>query len=164
MERAEILKQNGYDFLWVRKDGKKPELWMWNVPNETEAQKQIADQAFGDVLVAGYGLGVVQKLLLENPKVEKVVTCEINPSVIEANRKAYGQLYGDVVICDFYQFQARGKFDCVVGDIWEDIMPEYLGDYLAFKNKAQSLLKNGGKILAWGQDYFEYKLKESVEE
>jgi spermidine synthase len=91
--------------------------------------------------------------------VTRVVTCEINPQVIEANKKRYGRLWGDVILCDFYKFQSRKKFDCIVGDIWVDIMPEYFRDYLAFCKKAQSLLKDGGKILGWGQDYFEYKLE-----
>ena len=159
MERAEILRQNGYDFLWIRDGSGKPDLWMWDVPTEVRAQKQIADQAWGEVLVAGYGLGLVQKLLLENPKVTRVVTCEIEPQVVKANKKRYGKLWGEVVLGDFYRFSSQKKFDCVIGDIWLDIMPEYLGDYLAFRKKAQSLVKKGGKILGWGLDYFEYKLK-----
>ena len=159
MERAEILRQNGYDFLWIKKDGGKPELWMWDLPEEVEEQELVAKEAFGEVLVAGYGMGIVQKLLLEIPKVKRVLTCEINPQVIEANKKAYGKIFGEVILCDFYQFSSRRKFDSVVGDIWLNITPKDLSDYVDFKKKAQSLLKDGGKILAWGQDYFEYKLK-----
>jgi len=161
VEGAEILRQNGYDFLWIKDGGGKPDLWMWNVPNEICAQKQIADQAYGEVLVAGYGLGLVQKLLLENPEVTRVVTCEIEPQVIEVNKKRYGKLWGEIVLCDFCQFSPGKKFDCVIGDIWLDIMPEYLGDYLDFRKKAKSLVKKRGKILGWGLDYFEYKLKKT---
>jgi len=159
MERAEISKQHGYNFLWIGEDGKRPELWMWDLPEEVEEQKLIANEAYGEVLVAGYGLGVVQKLLLENPDVTRVVTCEVNPSVIEVNKQTFGKLYGDVIICDFYQFNSRKKFDCVIGDIWINVTPEDLSDYVSFKKKAKSMLKSGGRILAWGQDYFEYKLK-----
>jgi len=161
MERAEISNQYGYNFLWLKKDGENPEMWMWDLPEEVEEQKHIADQAYGEVLVAGYGLGVVQKLLLENPKVTRVVTCEINSNVIEACGQTFERLYGDIVVCDFYQFQSKKLFDCVVGDIWINITPQDLSDYVAFTEKAATLLKEGGKILAWGQDYFEYKLKQS---
>lgn len=150
---AEILKQNGHNFLWIDKY-----LWMWDTPIERKAQKEMADKSFGDVLVAGYGLGLVQEYLTENPKVNSLLSLEISKEVLGVVKKEYGRLYGEVQIGDFYDFDSDRKFDCVVGDIWEDIVVESLKDYKNFKTKAQTLLKPDGKIIAWGQDFFEYKL------
>ncbi len=153
---VEILKQNGHDFLWMG-----GYLWMWDIPVERQAQEQLAERAYGKVLVAGYGLGVVQELLLKNPQVERVITCELEPEVIKANKSANRFLQGEIVLADFLDFQTRELFDCVIGDIWKDITPEEedVAMYELFRDKALSLVKPGGKVLAWGMDYFEYLLE-----
>ena len=159
--RVKIRKQEGHNFLWSRENG-RPLLWMWDLPEEREAQKQIAEQAFGDVLVAGYGLGLVQELLIENPNVSSVTTVEISPEVLAANQKAGRGLNGEIVVGDFLSYESDILYDCVVGDIWIDITPrdEDLLTYKKFKEKALSMLKPGGKVLAWGMGYFEYVIHE----
>ncbi|MBI4215033.1 hypothetical protein HY546_03475 [archaeon] len=69
-----------------------------------------------------------------------------------------GGVQGKIVIGDFYRLPETKKFDCVIGDIWPDIDPMFLKDYVRFKRKAQKLLKRNGKIIAWGGDFFEYLL------
>jgi len=156
-DNVEIKDQKGHKFLWIN-----DYLWMWDIPVERKAQKDIADEAHGDVLVAGYGLGLVQKYLLENENVNSVVTVEKMPRVIDECLKVYGKTYGGIKIGDFFNYASTGSFDCVIGDVWEDIIPESLEDYKKFKNKATDLLKEDGKILAWGGDYFEYLLEKEA--
>ena len=153
-DNVEIKEQNGHKFLWIN-----DELWMWDIPVERKLQKDIADAAYGEVLVAGYGLGLVQKYLLENKNVSLVVTVEKMPKVINECERVYGKLYGDVLIGDFFTYPENTQFDCVIGDIWSDIVPECLEDYKKFKAKATGLVKEDGKILAWGQDYFEFLIE-----
>ncbi len=152
--KVEILTQNGYNFLWIA-----GYLWMWDIPIEQTIQKNIAKEAYGEVLVVGYGLGLVQKYLMQNKRVVSVTTVEISSEVLDACKKRYGKVYGNVHLADFYNYATLAKFDCIIGDIWEDIIPEALGEYKKFKNKALSLLELDGKILAWGKDYFEYLIE-----
>ncbi|MDO8590740.1 MAG: hypothetical protein Q7R65_02040 [bacterium] len=149
--KVKILKQNGYNFLWIGKY-----LWMWDVPIERREQKRIADQAFGDVLVAGYGLGLVQYYLTKNSKVRSITTVEKLPEIIKEVHRVYKKVYGEVVTGNFYHFKTSQRYDCVVGDIWEDIVEDSLRDYNKFVKKAGSFLKVGGRILAWGQGFFDY--------
>ena len=132
-------------------------LWMWDLPHEQDLQKDVADQAYGDVLVAGYGFGIVTKFALENPKVKSVTSVEKYPEVIE-KMKEFGPIYGEVLISDFFDLPEDKKYDCVIGDIWAEIDSKYFDDYKRYKAKSQKLLKPDGKILAWGKDYFEYLL------
>lgn len=155
--RVEIIEQKGYHFLWLNIKGAW-QLWMWDVPNEVKDQKEIANEAFGNVLVAGYGLGVLQKLLVENPKVTSVTSIEKYFEVILACNKTFGKIYGDYHIADFFDYETIRNYDCVIGDIWEDIGPLGLEEYEKFKSKAEEFLKPGGKILAWGKDYMEWLL------
>ena len=163
MERRVIIrKQEGHNFLWSRENGRSL-LWMWDLLQEEEAQKQVAEQAFGHVLVAGYGLGVVQKFLIENPNVSSVITVESSPEVLAANQQAGRELKGEIVIGDFFSYENDKLHDCVVGDIWTDQTPrdEDLLTYKKFKEKALSMLKPQGKVLAWGMGFFEYLIREN---
>lgn len=155
--KAEILQQKGYNFLWF-----DDELWMYDIPGGLQVQQCIADQAFGDVLVAGYGLGVLQRMLIENSAVGQVVTVEKNIEVVDLCKARFGELYGQVIIEDFYEFIPSvakvnhiDEYDCVIGDIWLEIHPMYLEQYKKFVMKAELLKKIDGKILAWGQEYYE---------
>lgn len=154
MAKVQVLKQNGYNFLWI--DGF---LWMWDIPEEIKDQKEIAAKAYGDVLVAGYGLGVIQRHFVRNKEVKSLLTVEKLQEVIDACKKEYGRIYGKVAIADFYRYKTDMRFDCVIGDIWPDQASRHIKLYIKFKKKAESLLKPGGKILGWGSDYFEYLLK-----
>ncbi len=136
-------------------------LWMWDTPQEKEIQTALAKKAFGTVLVAGYGFGILPKFLNENPKVKSVTTVEKYKEIIR-KMKEYGKTYGKVIISDFYNLPENQKFDCVIGDIWPDIDAKFLNDYVKFKNKAKKLLKRNGKILAWGKDFFEYLLEKQA--
>jgi spermidine synthase len=152
--KVEIIKQKGYNFLWI--DG---HLWMWDIPEEVEDQKEIAEQARGDVLVAGYGLGVVQRYLLRNNNVNSVVTVELLEDIMKECQKVYGTIYGEYVVGDFYEYQTEKRYDCIIGDIWPDLSPRHLDYFTRFKIKAQTLLKPNGKILGWGMDYMEFLLQ-----
>jgi len=149
----EILEFKGHKFMFI-----DDYLWMWDTPQERELEEKLAKNAFGDVLVAGYGLGIVAKYLTRNPNVKSITTVEKHKEIIE-KMKEYDKIYGKVIIIDFYDLPENEKFDCVIGDIWPDIDTKFLKEYVRFKKKSQKLLKNNGKILAWGKDFFEYLLK-----
>lgn len=157
MADVQILKQKGCNFLWI-----DDYLCMWDLPIERQSQRDLADQASGDVLVAGYGLGIVQRYLLKNTSVLSIITIELHQEVIDECKRVYGKIDGIVEIGDFYVLSDDKKYDCIIGDIWDDILPSQLHKYKYFKQRAISLLKPGGKILAWGQDYFEYLLERKI--
>jgi len=154
MIEVEILQQKGFNFLWIDN-----ELVMWDIPVERKAQREIAEQSFGEILIAGYGLGVVQQYLTENPRVRSILTIERLEEVVRKAERVYGRVYGNVEIGNFFGYNSGRRFDCVIGDIWKDIVPESLVDYKRFKQKAQTLLKPNGRILTWGQEFFEYLSK-----
>ena len=156
--KVEILKQKDNYFLWIDN-----ELWMWDVETERKIQYELAHQAYGDVIVAGYGLGLVQKYLYDNPNVKSIVTIEKSGQIIKACKDKFNKIYGDYIIEDFYNYNPRNtsiKYDCVIGDIWKEIVPESLDDYKRFKTQALKMINPYGyKILAWGKDYFEYLIE-----
>ncbi len=159
MPDVEIIQQKGHNFLWI-----DDELWMWDIPEEVASQQVVADQAYGAVLVAGYGLGVIQRCLQENQKVSGIITVEKSPAVLGECFKVYGRLTGDIICEDFLTFSHPLKFDCVVGDIWLEYGTQRdVQNYIKFKKHAQTLVKDNGLVLGWGQDFLEYLIqKEGV--
>lgn len=155
--KVEILNQKGHKFLWI-----DDSLWMWDLQVENKIQQSMAKQSYGNVLIAGYGLGLVQQHLLKNKKVKSVTTIELVKKVIDLNKKSNGKIFGSYIIGDFYKFSSKSKYDCIIGDIWADIVPSELNYYKRFKKKALKLLKPNGKILAWGKDYFEYLIEKGL--
>lgn len=153
MVKIEIVEVKNHKFLFL-----DDYLWMWDIPQEQEIQRDIANQAWGDVLVAGYGFGIVTKYLLKNPEVNSVTIVEKYQEVIDKMKK-FGDIYGKVIIGDFYELPEERKYDCIVGDIWAEIDARFLKDYTKFKNKSQKIVKPSGLILGWGKDYFEYLLE-----
>lgn len=153
---VEIIEQKHHKFLWI--DGY---LWMYDIPAEVRIQRRLAREAFGRVLVAGYGLGIVQRYLSMNAKVYSQTTIEKRLGVLTECFRVYGGIHGTVVFGDFYDWEELefGKFNCVIGDIWEEIVPENLGQYKKFKAQAEKLLRPGGKILGWGSEYYEYLIQ-----
>jgi len=96
MVKIEIVEIKNHKFLFL-----DDYLWMWDLPHEQELQRDIASQAFGDVLVAGYGFGIVSKYLSENPRVTSVTTTEKYQEIIDKMRE-FGPIYGKIVIADFF--------------------------------------------------------------
>ncbi len=157
MAHVEILEQKGFNFLWIN-----DYLWMWDLPFEVSIQRHLADKARGDILIVGYGLGIIQRIINTFPLpdgVTKVQTVEKYSEVITACREKYGTIYGGILISDFFDFVPVSKYDTIIGDIWPEITEEHLDIYKRFKNRAQSFLKPNGQILGWGADYFDYLME-----
>ncbi len=153
--KVEILEQKGNYFLWINDS-----LWMWDIESERKIQYGLAHEAYGHVLVAGYGLGLVQEYLYNNPDVKSIVTVEKSKEIIQICQKKFGKIYGNYIIEDFYTTNLTKQFDCVIGDIWKEIVPESLDDYKRFKTQALKMINPYGyKILAWGKEYFEYLIE-----
>src|SRR3989338_7396584 len=104
MVKLEIITHRNNKFMFI--DG---DLWMWDTPRERELQQKLAQQAFGDVLVVGYGFGIVSGYLLQNQKVTSIVTIEKNKRVLEKVQE-FGELNGKVLIADFYTLGEEQKF------------------------------------------------------
>ncbi|MFH1111518.1 MAG: hypothetical protein V1712_00410 [Patescibacteria group bacterium] len=156
-KKVEILQHKGHKFMWLNNY-----LWMWDTPQEKELQKELAKKAYGEVLVVGYGFGLLPMYLLKNKKVKSVTTVEKYKEVIDKMKEMSGQIYGKIMLNDFYKVSASKKYDCVIGDIWPDIAAKFLKDYVRFNKKAKKLLKKDGVILAWGKEFFEYLLEKKA--
>ena len=105
-------------------------IWMTVTPNEIETMKDAVNQAFGNVLTYGLGLGYYTYMISEKENVDSITVVEMNEDVIELfqtyllpqfkNRQKIKVIKADAF--EYAQkFMAKGHFDFVFTDLWHDV-------------------------------------------
>ena len=104
-----MLTENGY-------------VYMSNTPAEVRDHYGFIRAAKGSVLIAGLGLGMVIKALLDKPEVTRIVVVELSQDVIDLVGPAYTKDSRVEIICeDIFKFKTSEHFDYAWFDIWPDI-------------------------------------------
>ena len=152
--KVKIHKIGNDRFLYINN-----KICRWDIKDKREEQEELANRAYGDVLVAGYGLGILQKYLSENEKIKSILSVEKLSCIVSRCEEEYKKIYGDILYGDFSEVKPHKEFDCVIGYIWKETTKKYLEDYKKFKEKAKKFVKPNGKIIGWGDDYFEYLIE-----
>ena len=127
----------------------------WDTPDERAGQLAMAQQCYGDVLCAGYGLGIVQGYLMKMANVKTVLTVEKYRAVIDVCKERYGAWHGGFFAMDAYDYLVDTvpilvRFDCIIADIWSGTVAADVAGYKKFRKAARPHLKPGGKIIMGG--------------
>lgn len=132
------------------------EFWMTDTRGNVQEMAELAARSWGDVLIGGYGLGVLHRFLLENPAVDSITTVEYEQGVISECLRVFGWVHGQVLLGDFLDIELyRGRqWDTVIGDLWADATEEWNWLFDAFCDIAPDLVRPGGTILAWKEQAF----------
>ena len=118
------LKAN---FEYVKLFRKKEGIWMSDTPMERNSNNGFIQDANGDVLIFGLGLGLIVFPLLEKESVKSIKVVELNQEIIDLvspyikAKDTHNKF--SVVQGDAYEHHKidNQKYDCVYGDIWRDI-------------------------------------------
>lgn len=115
-------------------------LVMSDTPAEKRSCKQAIDEAFGDVLIVGLGLNLINDKVLKKDGVSSVITMENDPDIIK-----HIATKTDVLEWDTRVFNPAlvGRFDYIYWDALDGF------NVSEFK----SYLKPNGKLSAWDIDY-----------
>ncbi len=105
-------------------------MWMSLTPNEIHTMKGPAEEAFGEVLIFGLGIGYFPFLCLNNPNVRTVTVVERETNCIRLFRDHLQPLIPDggrilLVEEDAFSYAENqfrpGKYDFVFTDLWMDV-------------------------------------------
>lgn len=105
-------------------------IWMTITPNEIETMKEAVDQAFGNVLTFGLGLGYYAYMVSEQENVESVTVVEMNEDVIRLfNKYVLPQFQNahkiKIIKADAFEYAEQhitpGTYDFVFTDLWHDV-------------------------------------------
>lgn len=108
----------------------KDEILMSDSGGERYSNTEIVHNAYGNVLIAGLGLGMVLCAILPKPAVRSVTVVEISPDVCRLVLPHLAKYLGkhfaklSVVQDDIYNYVPNRKFNIIYFDIWGN----YSGD------------------------------------
>lgn len=105
-------------------------IWMTITPNEIETMKEPIDQAFGNVLTFGLGLGYYAYMISEKDNVESITIVDSNEDVINLFHTYVLPQFDQagkikVIKADAFEFAQKhlpnGGYDFVFTDLWHDV-------------------------------------------
>lgn len=130
-------------------------LWMTDAEFECWTNDDFIRKAFGDVLIAGLGLGLVLPPLIESKIVESITVLEISADVIAMIGPLYQHPKLTIVHTDARTWQPPKKvYHFVYFDIWANVPnSDTRKDIAALKQRYRSSLKKHGRTLAWCENY-----------
>ena len=111
-------------FVRLRRKGGFGGVVMSDTLHEQRTNSSVVANAQGDVLIAGFGIGMILVPMLLNPKVTSITVVEISPEVPKMvlpylpNKEKLNVVYADIMEWK----PPRGKkWDVIYFDIWDNI-------------------------------------------
>jgi spermidine synthase len=131
------------------------QLWMTDAEFECWTNTDFVRKAFGDVLVAGLGLGLVLPPLLDSKVVESVTVLERSADVIALIGPLYQHPKLTIIEADARTWEPPKKaYHFVYFDIWADVPnSDTLKDIAALKQRYRVSLRKHGRTMAWCEDF-----------
>lgn len=99
-------------------------LFMADTPCEVEDHKPLLENATGNVLVMGLGIGLTLELLFQKVDVDYVHVIEKSQEVIDIVSPYYLEKYKDkvsIIHADALELHPFGEWNAIWVDIWSDI-------------------------------------------
>lgn len=129
-------------------------LMMSDTPTEQRENLRLIQMAYGDVLIAGLGLGMVLVPLLANPNITSITVIELSPDVIKLVAPHFADPRVKIIQADFLTWKApRGaRWDTIYFDIWPDINVDDMPEVTKLRRRYRRRLNPQGWMGVWAQD------------
>lgn len=143
---------------------RKPSLFDEPIMSDTfmekETQFEVLENAHGDVLIAGLGIGMVLLAIQDLPSVSSVIAVEKEQEIIDLvkpqlplNKKV------TVVLGDIFTYETTAKFDTIYFDIWDNVCGDNWKDMKKLQRRFRSRLRKGGWMSCWRKEDCQYAAK-----
>lgn len=119
----------------------KGEVVMSNTPAEIIDHSSFIAKAKGKVLIAGLGLGMVAKALLDNDCVSHITIVEKNSDVINLVSQFYNDKRISIIHQDIFDFNPTDVYDFAWFDIWTYISGDNYKDMQRLNRKFGNFAK-----------------------
>lgn len=131
---------------YVRLEDKRLPPWekiiMSDTPMERRTNSHFVNNAHGDILIAGLGIGLILLAIQDKSEVTSITVIEKEPEIIDLitsqlnfNKKV------EIIEDDIYHYRPDTKFDCIYFDIWNYINEDVYKDMLFLKDGFRRYLK-----------------------
>ena len=96
-------------------------IYMSNTPSEVKDHWSFIRNAHGSVLIAGLGLGMVVRALLDKGKCTRIVVVEKSEDVLKLVSPYYNDKRVEIIHSDIFNYKPNEHFNFAWFDIWRDI-------------------------------------------
>lgn len=129
-------------------------LWMTDAEFECWTNQGVVNRAYGDVMIAGLGLGLIVGPMLAMDSVTSITVLERSPDVIALVGPRYQNPRLTIVEADVYQWEPPKKaYNFIYFDIWPDVPnSDNREEIQTLKKRYRSSLKAGGRTAAWCEE------------
>jgi hypothetical protein len=129
------------------------ELMMSDTPSEQRENLELIQMAYGRVLIAGLGLGMVLVPLLANPNVGDITVVELSWHVIKLVGRHFDDPRLRIVQGNINSWKApRGaRWETIYLDIWPSISVDDVPEIKKLKRRFRRRLAPGGWLGAWAE-------------
>jgi len=134
------------------------ELAMSDTPMERRTNSFITQNAFGDILIGGLGLGMILLEIQGNDKVNSITVIEKHPEVIEiVGRQLPLNNKVKIIEGDIFTYKPERKYDLIWLDIWNSVNSDvYKEEMKPLKAKYRRYLKSKSenherKVTCWAE-------------
>lgn len=140
------------------------ELWMSDTPMEQNTNREFLNNANGDVLVYGLGIGLIIFPLLNDPEIKSITVVELDKRVIDFilpsiklqdTENKLTVIQGDADIY-YQQFEKNRKFDTIYFDIWPSITTDNYEHIKTLERKHRKFINRQNPnffINSWMKEY-----------
>ena len=122
---------------------------MSNTPMEQITHIKAINNARGNILVAGLGLGMYLYNIKDKKNIESITVVEYSDEVIQMVGKYFKEYDKIKIIKDnIFDYIPNIKYDFAFFDIWSDISEENRKDFQILKEKFSEIKE----IICWSED------------
>lgn len=141
------------------------QLYMSDTDMERSSNQSFVQHAYGDVMVAGLGIGLILNALREkvdSGDVRSITVYEKYQDVIDVVGPKLSDLPIKIVCADILEYRPPKdeRYDTIYFDIWPDISVDNLRDIRLLHNRWKNHKKNGGWMNSWMKEYLQRKKRE----
>lgn len=138
-------------------DKELQEVVMSDAPMERRTNVEVLERARGHVLIAGLGIGMILRPILDSQNVKTVTVVEKYAEVIDLNMLSGFDINHSklrLVTADIfdYQFVDAALFDVIYFDIWNGIGQENKKGMDELHDRFKKHLKPGGWMESWRRE------------
>lgn len=148
IEHGEIFRmyEGQYVMLFV-----KNQIMMSDSNMELITNKEFIQNARGNVLIAGLGLGMILNNILDKPEVLSVTVIEKYKDVIDLVAPKYVNPKLTIHNANVFHWNPEHDqfFDSIYFDIWPEIIVENLFDMQVLEDRFREHLSQGGNMDCW---------------
>lgn len=130
------------------------QLWMTDAEFEWRSNLGFIVNAYGDVLIAGLGIGLILQPLIDAPDVLSITVIERSADVIALIGPHYQTPKLTIIEADAYMWTPPKKaYNVIYFDIWPDVPnSDNREEISGLKKRYRAALKKGGRSYAWCEE------------